>query len=151
MEVLKGGQFPILTAGTKELFVKHTQSMPMFYHVPDHGRVETGYLKITDTEPFNLFSVCQSTNAKKLAILELVYVDEGDNLKVHSCVKLAKINLADPAYKVSNTGYPIVYGHTTKLCNKRWGFVLSLDPKTGNCLIRTDKESPIIGLKIRLE
>jgi len=149
-EKLNPGQFPIMRRGFNDArFVRHSQSMPSKVTLPSGELVETGYLKVTDGETYDLYSLCQNDgNSAKLAITELVYIDEGDNLCVHPIKHLAPVLLADPAY-VAKGKAGIVIGYVTKLCGLRWGFVMKLDPTTGRFSLETDLESPVVGIKIR--
>lgn len=157
IEKLNAGQFPVLQRDINEdRFVKHWRKLPTFVELPDGDRAETGYIRVSERydgvakpEFFDLFGLCQNNGkSEKLTIQSLVYVDEGDNLCEHVIKHLAPVVLADPAY-VSNGKASISIGYVTKVCGLRWGFVLKLDPRTGQCTIDTDLESPILGIKLK--
>jgi hypothetical protein len=152
VEKLKVGQFPIKLKTNSNLFVQHQQSMPQRVETAEGALAETGFLALTKNGPINLFSVCQYFGvAKLLKIKQIAYIDEGDNLQVHELTKMAPIELQNPAYaSPASVEYPVHVGFTTKLCELRWGFVVKLNQKTGQCLIETDKDSPIVGIKVEL-
>lgn len=149
-EKLNAGQFPVLQRpATLKHFVQHQQSMPQRVSLPSGDLVETGYLKITGEEKFNLYAVCQNDGrSKQLKITSIAYIDEGDNLLTLPITKMAPIELQDSAY-VSKGKAEITIGYITKVCGLRWGFTFKLNPVTGDCSIETDQESPIVGLKIQ--
>lgn len=151
-EKLSAGQFPVLHRGkTHHHFVQHQQALPQRVVLPTGDLVETGYLRVTGEQTFNLYELCQNNGkSEKLVIQNIAYIDDGDNLCDTPVVKLAPIKLNDPAY-VSGRSAKIVVGYTTKICGLRWGFILTLDPRSGVCSIATDQESPIVGLKVQFQ
>lgn len=151
-EKLSAGQFPVLQRpATLKHFVQHHQSLPQRVSLPAGGLAETGYLKMTGETVFNLYEVCQNNGKSvKLSLKALAYIDEGDNLKDLPITRMAPIMLQDSAY-VRNGKAEIVVGYITKICGLRWGFTFKLNPVTGECTIETDRESPIVGLKIQFD
>ena len=149
-EKLNAGQFPVLQRpATLKHFVQHQQSLPQRVKLPSGDLAETGYLKITGEEKFNLYAVCQNDGrSKTLSIVSIAYIDEGDNLQTMPVSRMAPIALHDTAY-VSKGKAEIVVGYITKVCGLRWGFTFKLNPVTGDCTIETDNESPIVGLKLQ--
>lgn len=151
-EKLNAGQFPLLQRGRNlSQFVSHVQSMPQRVSLPSGEIVETGYVKVTGEESIDLYGLCQNDgHSQKLSIKALAYIDEGDNLRDLPITKLSPVNLQDPAYgKVGKA--KIVIGYVTKVCGLRWGFELTLDPLTGQCSIHTDRDSPIVGVKLQFD
>ncbi|WDS62078.1 hypothetical protein [Pseudomonas phage D6] len=151
-EKLNPGQFPVLQRNNNtQLFVQHQQSMPQRVTVPSGEVVETGFVKITGETPIDLYALCQNDgNSATLSIKQIAYIDEGDNLRFHDVSRMAPAELRNPAY-VSKGKARIEIGHVTKLLGLRWGFNLTLDPKTGACTIYVDRESPIVGLKLQFD
>lgn len=151
-ESLKAGQFPVLNRSINgKLFVQHSQSLPQRVTLPSGEVAETGFVKATGPNAINLYALCQNNGrSKTLSIKAIAYIDEGDNLVVHDVKRMAPAVLNDPAY-VAKGKAKIEIGHVTKLCGLRWGFHLQLDPKTGNCTIEVDRESPIVGLKLQFD
>jgi len=149
-EKLNPGQFPVLQRNNNaQLFVQHAQSMPQRVILPSGEVVETGFVKITDKDPIDLYALCQNDGKSvTLAVKQIAYIDAGDNLCVHDISRMKPTELGDPAY-VSRGKARIEIGHVTKLCGLRWGFILTLDPTTGYCTIHVDRESPIVGLKLQ--
>jgi hypothetical protein len=151
-ESLNAGQFPVLHRSSNgALFVQHQQSLPQRVTLPSGDVVETGFVKVTGVDAIDLYALCQNNGrSKSLSIKAIVYIDEGDNLKVHDVKRMAPALLSDPAY-VTKGKAKIEIGHVTKLCGLRWGFNLQLDPATGKCTIEVDRESPIVGLKLQFD
>jgi hypothetical protein len=141
------GMFPVFNRDTNgELFVQHSQSMPQ--RVESNGEIAlTGYLKLSEAG-VKLYDICQLGKIpSKLYLKELAYVDDGDNLKIHPLNKMAVIELSDKAYNVGNERI-VKTGFVTKLNGLRWGFNLEFNINTGLCKITSDKESPVVGLKL---
>lgn len=140
---MQPGTFPVFERGLNQmLFVQHPQATPLHVVLPDGTRKLSGYVKVAHNL-INLYALCQTADRpSELVIEEIVYVDDGDNLKRHVIEKMAPTVLDKESHQV---------GYVTKLVGQRWGFNLSIDTETGGATIKVDTESPILGLKLRFQ
>lgn len=94
---------------------------------------------------FDIFGLCgtDGSTVRKLAIKEIAYVDDGDNLKFHEVQSHQPVEIPQGDRNWQ-------FGFVTKLENLRWGVNILVDGETGETRIHADRESPIIGLKFAL-
>jgi hypothetical protein len=141
-EPIHKGTIPIIAADTTHQFAAHWRVRPERVMLSDGSFVNTGFVAV-DKGKFNLYDLCQATTPpKQIVLVEMLYADAGDMAQVHPMTKLVPID---------NDRSTTTRHFTTKLEGLKWGIQFDIDLKTGWSTLRTDIESPILGVRFKLQ